>query len=88
MPIRDILTLRRGECKFGITDDTPFLFCGEPQAEGQVYCAGHCAVCYRGQGVDVSLLAGMIDNRDGTIRRAATDRPTVVPVDEEMRGGE
>lgn len=46
----DILSLRVGQCKFCVTADSPFLFCGDPVQEGSSYCPEHHARCHNGFG--------------------------------------
>lgn len=36
--------LKPKECLWAVTDDKPFLFCGEPKIEGSAYCACHKAM--------------------------------------------
>lgn len=88
MTYRDILTIRKGQCRFCVTDDTPFIFCAAPTFGESPYCEGHHFICYRGQGADVALLEGMMNHLEGTIRKTGTERSKVVPVDELMRGDE
>jgi GcrA cell cycle regulator len=38
--------LENNECRYPVTDDAPFLFCGQPQAEGSSYCAHHHHLCW------------------------------------------
>lgn len=42
-PIRrvEITELARSECRWPVTEDSPHLFCGRPQAEDSSYCATH-----------------------------------------------
>lgn len=42
---RSVLELERGQCKWP-EGDRNFVFCGEPQADGQVYCAAHTERAY------------------------------------------
>lgn len=36
-----ILELQPDECRFPVTDETPFLFCGHPQTHDSSYCFHH-----------------------------------------------
>jgi hypothetical protein len=83
--IRDILTIRRNECRYCITDDAPFLFCGEPQMAGSSYCEGHHMVCNQGFGMQVGALEKMIYNAEQTVVRRPSEPSVIVPVDEAMR---
>jgi hypothetical protein len=67
--IRDILSIRAGECRFCITDDTPFFFCGDPVQPESSYCPEHHAVCHNGYGREVAALEAMIRKHDGNIVR-------------------
>lgn len=84
--IRDILSLRAGECKFCITDDTPFFFCGDPAADGSVYCAEHHALCHNGWGKDWQALESMMCGIEQTVVRAKSERVDTEPVDAQIRG--
>jgi hypothetical protein len=42
----EIVDLREGDCRF-VTDDAPFLFCGDETAPGSPYCAAHHRRCFR-----------------------------------------
>jgi hypothetical protein len=86
--IRDILTIRRNECRYCITDDAPFLFCGEPQMDGSSYCEGHHWLCTAGYGMQVGALEKMIYNTEQTVVRRTSEPTVIVPVDEAMRGTE
>jgi GcrA cell cycle regulator len=44
-----ILELTASSCRWPLWDaGPPYLFCGHPRLEPQVYCAVHCRVAYRG----------------------------------------
>jgi GcrA cell cycle regulator len=47
---RTLLQLNSGACKwpFGEPASPDFFFCGGVAVEGKSYCAGHCAIAYRG----------------------------------------
>ncbi len=87
MTVRDILTLRRGECKFCITDDTPFIFCGEPATDDNPYCQPHRDICCGGFGKDVAAIETMIYAMEGNVTRSATAKSVITPVDVQIRGG-
>jgi GcrA cell cycle regulator len=36
-----LLDLQRGQCKWPVSQDAPFLFCAAPAEEGRPYCAHH-----------------------------------------------
>ena len=38
--------LEQNDCRYPVTADSPFLFCGNPQAEGSSYCAHHHHMCW------------------------------------------
>lgn len=38
--------LRRGHCRYPVTDGPPHFFCGNPQVSGSSYCAHHRGVCH------------------------------------------
>jgi GcrA cell cycle regulator len=38
---RPLIDLRDGMCKWPVTEDSPFLFCAAPTAEGKSYCQHH-----------------------------------------------
>ena len=38
--------LEPGQCRFPVTKDAPFGFCGQPQKADSVYCAGHHQLAY------------------------------------------
>ena len=46
---RTLLELKRRDCRYPVTADSPFLFCGHPKAEGSSYCANHHHVSTRGR---------------------------------------
>lgn len=39
--MKPLLDLNPRDCRWPMTADKPFLFCGEPKAEGSSYCACH-----------------------------------------------
>jgi GcrA cell cycle regulator len=41
-----LLELNPKECKYAVTADSPFLFCGHQVHADSVYCAHHFRVCY------------------------------------------
>lgn len=98
--IRDILSIRKGECRFCITDDTPFFFCGDPVRPESSYCPEHHAACHNGFGKDVRALEQMMVSAEHSVVRAGkpsrspegfTRAPTVdtsntTPVDVQIRG--
>lgn len=89
--IRDILSIRPGECRYCVTPDSPFLFCGEPVAELEdgsksSYCVPHHRLCHAGFGREIAAIESMIYGMDGSIKRAAADHPNTVPVDDFVRG--
>ena len=100
--IRDILSVRRGECRFCITDDTPFLFCGDPVQPESAYCPEHHAVCHNGFGKDVGLLERIMVSAEqsvvrsgkpqrtaeGFTRAPGADPSSTTPVDVQIRGRE
>lgn len=88
MALKDILSIRAGQCRFCVTDDTPFLFCGEPTALDSQYCEPHHALCHNGYGRDVGLIESMVYGLDKNVIRKGTDKSVVVPVDEIIRGTE
>lgn len=40
-----LLDLQPDQCRYP-QGEGPFLFCGQPQQEGQPYCDTHCAICF------------------------------------------
>jgi hypothetical protein len=100
--MRDILSIRKGECRFCITDDTPFYFCGNPVAVGSVYCGPHHRLCYAGFGSNPAALEAMIYSREASIvrqrvrgvvrngelvgRPQGIEPPVTLPVDVAIRG--
>lgn len=36
-----VLELKRNDCRWPVTADSPYLFCGHPKADGSSYCAHH-----------------------------------------------
>lgn len=84
--MKDILRIRAGECRYCLTDDTPFLFCSDPVAEGSSYCEPHHRICHDGYGRDVDLIESMINGMEWTVTRARNERPNSVPVDVAIRG--
>ena len=94
----DILSLRRGQCKFCVTDDTPFLFCGEPVREDSSYCAPHHTICHNGFGRDIAALETMMRGQEHSISykgkevRGETSNhggpANTIPVDVQIRGPE
>lgn len=42
--MKPLLDLAKYDCRWPMTDDKPFLFCGEPQAGESSYCACHKAM--------------------------------------------
>lgn len=100
--IRDILSVRRGECRFCVTDDTPFFFCGDPVQPESAYCPEHHAVCHNGFGKDWQLLERMMVNTEGSVSRAGkpsrspegftrtpgVEASSTTPVDVQIRGRE
>jgi hypothetical protein len=86
MPIRDILTIRSHECRYCVTDDTPYLFCGEPAIEGSSYCEGHDILCHQGYGLQVDTLEKWIHSSEQSVVRRQSEPTVIVPVDEYVRG--
>jgi hypothetical protein len=100
--IRDILSIRAGECRFCVTDDTPFFFCADPVADNSVYCATHHAVCYAGFGQEVRRIEAMIYAMEQSVVRtgrnvrngdgfrstnfSAAEPPVTAAVDVQIRG--
>ena len=41
-----IWQLERGECRWPVNSDSPFLFCGRPQMENCAYCLPHAGLAY------------------------------------------
>lgn len=39
--------LEKNDCRYPVTEDRPFLFCGQPKAEGSSYCAHHHHKCWQ-----------------------------------------
>lgn len=39
--MKPLLDLNPNDCRWPVTDDRPFLFCGEPKAGAGSYCACH-----------------------------------------------
>lgn len=39
--MKPLLDLNPRDCRWPVTADKPFLFCGEPQADGSSYCRCH-----------------------------------------------
>lgn len=39
--MKSLLDLNKRDCRWPMTDDKPFLFCGEAIVEGSSYCACH-----------------------------------------------
>lgn len=39
--MKPLLDLNPSDCRWPVTDDRPFLFCGEPKAPESSYCACH-----------------------------------------------
>jgi hypothetical protein len=84
--IRDILTIRSHECRYCVTDDTPFLFCGEPAIVGSSYCEEHHELCHHGYGLQVGVLENMIHGVEHSVVRRPSEAPSkIVPVDEYVR---
>lgn len=42
---KTLLELRGSDCRYPVTEDSPFLFCGHPQDGGSSYCAHHHQLC-------------------------------------------
>lgn len=84
--IRDILSIRKAECRYCITDDTPFLFCGDPVAEGSSYCEDHHELCHAGEGRNIRDVESMIHSVDHSAANRVATAPVIVPVDVQMRG--
>jgi hypothetical protein len=38
--------LRKNHCRYAVTDDAPYFFCGAPKTEGSSYCEHHHGVCH------------------------------------------
>lgn len=43
LPIQDLAS---SQCRWCVTADSPFLFCGQPTEQGMPYCSHHCGIAY------------------------------------------
>lgn len=41
-----LLELEASQCRWCVTADSPFLFCGQPVEQGMPYCSHHCGIAY------------------------------------------
>lgn len=41
-----VVELEASHCRWPVTEDHPFLFCGHEKAAGFSYCAHHCGIAY------------------------------------------
>lgn len=39
--------LKSDQCRYPVTDDSPFFFCGHSKLETSAYCAAHHRLCYQ-----------------------------------------
>jgi GcrA cell cycle regulator len=62
------VALRRLHCRFPVTEDTPFLFCGQAKTLGSSYCAYHHALAHA---ESLDLTGRERAMRAGRVRRAS-----------------
>lgn len=85
---KTILEIEDGQCRYCVTNDSPFLFCGDVTALDRVYCDAHHAICNTGFGRDVEILAATIIKADHNVLRDEKHKHRDVrpaPVDEVMK---
>ena len=75
--------LDRDECRYPVTDEPPYIFCGRP-TDGRTYCAKHHEVCHVGHGKPWQGLAGMIEATEHTVVRSGR-RTEAEAIDEILR---
>ena len=75
-----LLQLEECQCRFPITNDTPFLFCGRKKRPGSSYCQRHHTICTSGEPKSLLPLVDFIHRTDGTVApRSHDDR--AAPID-------
>lgn len=84
---KTILEIQDGQCRFPVTDDHPFFFCGEVTALDRVYCDVHHAICNTGFGKDPRAIEEMMRNAEHTVlrRRPTDETPHTQAVDQVMK---
>jgi hypothetical protein len=80
-----LLDLGPAQCRYALTDDLPYRFCGKPTANAkEPYCLEHKARCHVGR-TSGRELEQMIDSAEAPLAPASNDDRTL-GVDEVMRG--
>ena len=78
-----LLQLRPRECRYPLTQESPWLFCGRATADGRSYCDRHYKLCVRGSIRAVECLADYINRTDNmSAPSPRDDEDRVRPLDE------
>lgn len=56
--------LRHDQCRYPVTQESPFIFCGRTRAEGSSYCARHHALCVKKKMRPIEFLAEWVNKND------------------------
>jgi hypothetical protein len=80
-----LLDLRPAQCRYALTEESPYTFCGKPTAHrDEPYCAEHKALCHVGR-ASWRALERMIHGEDVTLAPETDDVERTLCVDEEFR---
>ena len=83
-----LLQLRRDQCRYPVTEESPWVFCGRATKDGSSYCARHHEICVKPGGPirAIEFLADYINRTDSMSDVAARHEDAVRPLDEMVDG--
>lgn len=80
-----LLDMRHDQCRYPVTQESPWVFCGREKTEHSSYCARHHKLCVKKKVRAIEFLAEWVNHTD-TMSKAVRPQPEeqTQPVDEAL----